>query len=272
MIGIQERIRKAKKMSELSIYQHLRSGGLSPAGACAVMGNMWAESSMIPNNVQNNCTLSDDEYTRAVDDGRITPNQFVYDKFGYGLCQWTFWSRKLELWKLANSKQVSIANEEMQCELCLTELKRDYFNLYYQLCKCTADGMMDAVEEFCKQFENPEVKNVAPRYQAAVGYLQKALEIEAETEHAESSCTEAAQQGNPYFEIGVPPLRNGSRGTPVAMLQAGLKQMGYYKGLFNRIDGIFGDKTEAAVKEMQKDCNCVVTGVVNQGTWQVLFL
>ena len=72
-------------MSELTIYQHLRAGGLSPAGACAVMGNMFQESAMLPNNVENRCTLRDSEYTSAVDEGRISPDQFVHDKFGYGL-------------------------------------------------------------------------------------------------------------------------------------------------------------------------------------------
>lgn len=267
-------------MSEMTIYQNLRAGGLSPAGACAVMGNMWAESSMISNNVENRCTLSDEEYTRAVDDGRLTPDQFVYDKFGYGLCQWTFWSRKMELWKLANSKQVSIANEEMQCELCLTELKRDYNDLYHKLCSCQASGLMNAVEEFCRRFENPEVKNVTPRYQIALKYLQIALELETPDGSAGDGCTDdacpvdmsAIHQVEPYFEIGVPPLRKGSKGIPVAMLQAGLKQMGYYTGILCRIDGDFGDRTEKAVKEMQAKTNQPATGIVNQGTWQVMFL
>ena len=269
-------------MSELTIYQNLRAGGLSLAGACAVMGNMWAESSMISNNVENRCTLSDEEYTRAVDDGRITPNGFVYDKFGYGLCQWTYWSRKLELWKLANSKQVSIANEEMQCELCITELKRDFNDLYRQLCKCecTTEDLMDAVEEFCRQFENPDVKNITPRYQVALKYLLIARELEAQNSAAESECNDDActvdlsgvQQGEPYFEIGVPLLKKGSKGTPVAMLQAGLKQMGFYAGILCRIDGDFGERTEKAVKEMQAKTNQPVTGIVNKGTWQVMFL
>lgn len=267
-------------MSEMTIYQNLRAGGLSPAGACAVMGNMWAESSMISNNVENRCTLSDEEYTRAVDDGRITPDQFVYDKFGYGLCQWTFWSRKKELWQMANKNQASIANEEMQCEFCLLELQRDYNALYNQLCSCQPSGLMAAVEEFCKRFENPEVKNVVPRYQVALKYLQIALELETPGESMGDGCTDDAcpadlsgvQEGEPYFEIGVPPLRNGSKGTPVAMLQAGLKQMGYYTGILCRIDGDFGDRTEKAVKEMQAKTNQPVTGIVNQGTWQVMFL
>ena len=267
-------------MSELTIYQHLRAGGLSPAGACAVMGNMFQESAMQPNNVENRCTMSDSEYTRAVDEGRISPDQFARDQYGYGLCQWTYWSRKTELWKMANARQVSISDEAMQCDLCLTELARDFPALYQQLCSCTAERLEAATGEFCRKYENPAVKNIGPRYQAALQFYATAVKIEQATAAA-NSCTEDAcpinvgnvQEGEPYMEIGVPPLKKGNRGTQVAMLQAGLKAMGYYKGIINhRIDGVFGDNTEKAVREMQAACNQPVTGIVDQGTWQVMFL
>ena len=273
-------------MSELTIYQHLRAGGLSPAGACAVMGNMFQESDMLPNNVENRCTLRDSEYTRAVDDGRISPSEFVYDKFGYGLCQWTWWSRKKELWQLANSRHVSVSDEAMQCDLCLTELARDYSALYQQLCSCTEEGLQNATEAFCRKFENPDlgVAQMRLRYQAALQFYATAVKIEQATAAANNctgdSNTDACpinvgnvQEGEPYMEIGVPPLKKGNRGTQVAMLQAGLKAMGYYKGIINhRIDGVFGDNTEKAVREMQAACNQPVTGIVDQGTWQVMFL
>lgn len=258
-------------MSEITIYQRLRSGGLTPAGACAVMGNMYCESALQPDNVENRCPRSDSEYTAAVDDGRISFDEFCQDKYGYGLCQWTFHSRKAELWKLAKSRGVSISNEEMQCDLCLTELQRDYPGLYQQLCICSENSMEDSVDYFCRKFENPEIKNTNQRYQEALKFLAAAKSIEGAGSADHGGSTEPVHQGEAYVEIGVPVLRNGSTGRHVAMLQAGLKEMGYYTGIFNRIDGIFGDKTEAAVKKMQKDCNCFVTGIVDQGTWQVLF-
>lgn len=272
-------------MSELTIYQHLRAGGLSPAGACAVMGNMFCESAMQPNNVENRCPMSDAEYTAMVDSNPSYDFENDYDEhYGYGLCQWTWWSRKAELRKMAQERRVSISDEAMQCDLCITELIRDYHALYKQLCSCTADGMEAATAEFCRKFENPDVKNIAPRYQAAMQFYANALKIEHATAAA-NNCTgdgtEDAcpinvgdvQKGEPYIEIGVPPLKNGCRGTAVAMLQAGLKAMGYYKGIINhRIDGTFGDNTEKAVREMQAACNQPVTGIVDQGTWQVMFL
>lgn len=178
---------------------------------------------MQPNNVENRCTLRDSEYTSAVDEGRISPDQFVHDKFGYGLCQWTFWSRKAELWKMANARQVSISDEAMQCDLCLTELARDYSALYQQLCSCTEEGLQNATEAFCRKFENPDlgVAQMRLRYQAALQFYATAVKIEQATAAANNctgdSNTDACpinvgnvQEGEPYMEIGVPPLKRGT--------------------------------------------------------------
>ena len=47
-----------------------------------------------------------------------------------------------------------------------------------------------------------------------------------------------------------PVLRRGSSGTAVRQLQEALKEAGHDPG---PIDGIFGPKTEAAVKKFQRD-------------------
>lgn len=259
-------------MSELTIYKALRAGGLSKAGACAVMGNMFCESSLKSNIVETRCSMSGFDYTNAVDTGTITKYHFMGDSYGYGLCQWTYFTRKGGLWDLAKNKGVSIANEEMQCQYCIQELKTaEFADLYTFLCDCGEADLHDAVELFCTQFEKPAVNNIKPRFEAATRYFAA---VEGESGCGGDACPvdlSGVPQGVPYVEIGVPPLKRGDTGRHVSMLQAGLKAMGYYSGLFNRIDGDFGEKTEAAVKQMQKDCNQPVTGVVNQGTWQVLF-
>ena len=67
------------------------------------MGNIFAESGLNPMNLQNtyekSLKNSDEEYCKAVDNGTYT--NFVQDKAGWGLCQWTFWSRKENLLKFA---------------------------------------------------------------------------------------------------------------------------------------------------------------------------
>lgn len=79
----------------MSIYGALVRAGMTAAGACGLMGNMQAESGMKSNIVQRGMTaLSDGEYTRRADAGEP---DFIRDGAGYGLCQWTYWSRKQAL-------------------------------------------------------------------------------------------------------------------------------------------------------------------------------
>lgn len=58
-------------------------------------------------------------------------------------------------------------------------------------------------------------------------------------------------------------LRNGSRGDAVKQLQANLNKLGFDCGA---VDGIFGPKTEAAVKAFQKANGLVVDGIVGPAT------
>lgn len=66
-----------------------------------------------------------------------------------------------------------------------------------------------------------------------------------------------------------PVLRNGSRGPYVTYVQTKLIQMGYDCGKTGA-DGIFGDKTSAAVKQFQKDNGLTADGVVGPATYAAL--
>lgn len=80
------------------------------------MGNLYAESAIRPNNLQNtyekSLGLTDAQYTAAVDDGSYT--NFVKDFAGYGLAQWTYWSRKQALWEYAKATGKSIGDIDMR--------------------------------------------------------------------------------------------------------------------------------------------------------------
>ena len=71
-------------------------------GAAAIMGNLQAESAINPRNLQNSYEkklgYSDESYTAAVDSGRISREKFMNDSAGYGLAQWTHYSRKKNLY------------------------------------------------------------------------------------------------------------------------------------------------------------------------------
>lgn len=68
-------------------------------GAAGMMGNLYAESGLKPTNLQNtyekSLGMTDAEYTAKVDNGSYS--NFVHDKAGYGLAQWTYYSRKQNL-------------------------------------------------------------------------------------------------------------------------------------------------------------------------------
>ncbi len=113
---------------ESTIWNFLKGKGLSDCGAAGIMGNLFAESSLKSNNLQNSYEnslgYSDESYTQAVDNGSY--DNFIYDSAGYGLAQWTYWSRKQNLLHFAKSKQKSIGDLSMQLDFLYFELSENY--------------------------------------------------------------------------------------------------------------------------------------------------
>lgn len=64
-----------------------------------------------------------------------------------------------------------------------------------------------------------------------------------------------------------PVLMMGDYGVNVSILQTTLSELGYDPG---PIDGIFGIKTEHAVKTFQSDWNLLIDGIVGPKTWAAL--
>ena len=58
-------------------------------------------------------------------------------------------------------------------------------------------------------------------------------------------------------------VRSGSRGDDVRQLQQLLNQRGY--GL--DVDGIFGSRTQSAVRDWQQRSGLTVDGIVGKNTW-----
>ena len=153
-------------MTANEIYKILRAGGMSRAGALGMLGNMGAESGLKENIAQRGMTkLSDEQYTAAADNGLI---DFVRDGVGYGLCQWTFWSRKQALLDYAKSCGVSVGNGVMQCEFVLRELLELYPVLWKYLCE--TNNIDEASDRICKEYERPSVNNFLTRRDFAHGY------------------------------------------------------------------------------------------------------
>lgn len=112
--------------TERKIWEYLYNEFNNRYAVAGIMGNLMAESALLSNNVQNSYEKkvgSDDEYTAGVDNGRISREQFSHDGAGYGLAQWTYWSRKAKLWDYAKSCNMSIGGMFMQLGFLVEELK-----------------------------------------------------------------------------------------------------------------------------------------------------
>ena len=85
--------------NEEKIWNFLYSKLKNSYGVAGLIGNLKAESGLNPKNLQNTgntkLDMTDDEYTKAVDNSTYT--NFVRDSFGFGICQWTYWNRKQNL-------------------------------------------------------------------------------------------------------------------------------------------------------------------------------
>lgn len=151
-------------MTTKEIYLHLIQAGLTSYGACALMGNLQAESGLRSNNAENGRTsLSDDDYTASVDNGTYTA--FVTDAIGYGLAQWTYWSRKQSLLAFSKSRGCSIGDCAMQLDFCLKEIKDRYRGLFNEL--CSTKDLKRATADVCTIYEKPAVNNIDTRYKYA---------------------------------------------------------------------------------------------------------
>jgi hypothetical protein len=153
--------------TEEQIWNYLISKGLNKYGAAGLMGNLYAESGLKSNNLENLCETrlkqagktycTDVTYTAAVDNGTITRAEFLNPlpnkQYGYGLAQWTSPGRKGGLYDLVKSKKVSIADLETQLEWLLTELKTSYSSVYNTL--KTATSVKEASDIVLKKFESP---------------------------------------------------------------------------------------------------------------------
>jgi hypothetical protein len=70
------------------------------------------------------------------------------------------------------------------------------------------------------------------------------------------------------FEQSQPTLRRGSQGTAVRTLQNQLTTLGFDPG---QIDGIFGSRTDTAVRGFQRARGLRVDGIVGPQTWAALY-
>lgn len=138
-------------------------------GLAALLGNLWAESGIVPYRCENDNNSTNffnrsRIYTNSVDNGTITREQFINsgldgdrDHKGYGLAQWTFSSRKAgyyDAWK--NGGYSSIGSVELAVYYLSYELQNSYASTLEVLRNAT--DMRAASTYVLKNFENPTLQ------------------------------------------------------------------------------------------------------------------
>ena len=141
--------------NEQKIWNYLYAKFGNAYGAAGMMGNLYAESALNPKNLQNSYEkklgYTDDSYVTAVDNGTYT--NFVKDSAGFGLAQWTYWSRKQNLLNYCKSKGTSIADLEMQLDFLYKELSESYGSVLSVLKSATT--VSQASNAVLLQYERP---------------------------------------------------------------------------------------------------------------------
>lgn len=124
-------------------------------GVASLMGHWYAESGLKPTNLQNSFEgklgYTDETYTKAVDGGSYS--NFVRDSAGYGLAQWTYWSRKQNMLDFAKARGCSIGDTEMQFEFGYQELSTGYKGVLAIM--KSAKSVREASDVLLTQYERP---------------------------------------------------------------------------------------------------------------------
>ena len=143
------------KTNEERIWNYLTAAGMTACGAAGLMGNLYAESGLIPANLQNTYEkklgYTDAAYTAAVDSGAYT--NFAKDGAGYGLAQWTYHTRKAALLAFAKAAGKSVGDLETQLAFLVHELESS-FSAVLSVLK-TAKTIEAASNAVLLKFERP---------------------------------------------------------------------------------------------------------------------
>lgn len=155
---------EAGNTQEKYIWDYLLNKIGNKYGVAGLMGNLYAESGLRPNNLQNSYEDSlgytDASYTAAVDSGAYSKDEFVNDAAGYGLAQWTYWSRKqamYEKWKSGGYS--SIADIDLALDFLWEELNTLFPSVLSTL--SNASSVREASDKVLHDFENPADQSTA---------------------------------------------------------------------------------------------------------------
>ena len=186
----------AGSANEKTIWDFLKNKGFSDYATAGIMGNLNAESGLNPINLQNSYEkkfgTTDAEYTQDVDNGNYT--NFAKDAAGYGLAQWTYWTRKQNLLSAAKAAGKSIGDITVQLNYLVKELS-GYAGVMKDL--QAAGSVLEASNAFLTGFEKPANQGETVKQQRA-GYGETYYKKYAAPGRDKSDATPNYQIGKTY--------------------------------------------------------------------------
>ena len=132
-------------------WNYLTKHGLTKAGAAGLLGNLQAESGVRPDiyerSKRKKIGLSDADYVKKTNNGSY--KNFVNDRAGFGIAQWTYPTRKKNLLNHCKGK---IGDLDCQLSFLLQELK-GYKSVYKAL--TTSSSVKICSNQVMLKFERP---------------------------------------------------------------------------------------------------------------------
>lgn len=261
------------------VYKAYKAAGMTDAGIWGMLGNAMCESTLCPYRLQGD--FSDGyqkslDYTRRVDSGAISKNDFVWhgpNGGGYGFYQWTLQSRKDGYYDEAKIRGCSIGDFQLAIDYSLKELQQDpYFRSEVWSILSKTNDYVEAADVVCRIYENPQIKNYGERREAAKRLIRKySADIDGEDEPDEPEEPvvpdepKTDDEGIPIPQTWPPrTIDSHCSGWPeVWMLQSMLHCRGYNV----LMDGIWGSVLTDKVRKFQRENGLEDDGVVGKNTY-----
>lgn len=148
-------------MSKATIWTYLKQQGLSDIAVAGIMGNMEAESNCEACRVQGDFSSTRTLSKIYAEQFNTYPQQCFRDAKGWGLCQWTFYTRKEDLWNFCHDRNTGVEDETAQLAFFIHEMKRDFPTTWNAL--QNAPDIRTAAYLICHNYERPAVENTDQR-------------------------------------------------------------------------------------------------------------
>lgn len=138
------------------IWDYISNACGNDFGTAGLLGNIKAESGIIPYRLQGDFSsgyIKSKDYTINVDNGTYTKEDFIHDSKGYGLAQWTYYSRKENYYNWVSASGGSIGSAENGVSFLVNELQENYPSVWQAMVNAT--DIKTVSDKVLHEYENP---------------------------------------------------------------------------------------------------------------------